>query len=61
MLRQLLTHDLYSVLPELNQTLSMYSQEPSYRTKPNDLSDPYEKKFTARTLNDCTGRKQKRL
>ena len=31
-LRQLLTHDLYSVLPELNQTPSMYSQGPSYRT-----------------------------
>ena len=25
LLRQLLTHDLYSVLPELNQTPSMYS------------------------------------
>ena len=25
-LRQLLTHDLYSVLPELNQTPSMYGQ-----------------------------------
>ena len=24
LLRQLLTHDLYSVLPELNQTPSMY-------------------------------------
>ena len=32
-LRQLLTHDLYSVLPELNQTSSMYSQGPSYKTK----------------------------
>ena len=51
-LRQLLTHDLYSVLPELNQTPSMYSQGPSYKTKPNDISDPYETKFTARTLND---------
>ena len=30
----------------------MYSQGPSYRTKPNDLSDPYETIFTARTLND---------
>ena len=46
-LRQLLTHDLYSVLPELNQTPSMYSQ-----TKPNDILDPYETQFTARTLND---------
>ena len=41
-LRQLLTHDLYSVLPELNQTPSMYSQAPSYKTKWNDISDPYE-------------------
>ena len=30
----------------------MYSQGPSYKTKPNDISDPYETKFTARTLND---------
>ena len=30
----------------------MYSQGPSYRTKPNDRSDPYEKEFTARTLDD---------
>ena len=51
-LRQLLTHDLYSVLPELNQTPSMYSQGPSYRTEPNDMSDLYETKFTAKTLND---------
>ena len=51
-LRQLLTNDLYSVLPELNQTPSMYSQGPTYRTKPNDRSDPYEQKFTARTWND---------
>ena len=28
LLRQLLTHDLYSVLPELNQTPSLYSQGP---------------------------------
>ena len=33
-LRQLLTRDLYSVLPELNQTPSMYSQGPNYKTKP---------------------------
>ena len=49
-LRQLLTHDLYSVLPELNQTPSMYNQGPSYRT--NDMRDPYETGFTANTLND---------
>ena len=53
-LRQLLTHDLYSVLPELNQTPSMYSQGPSNKTKLNDRSDPYETEFTARTWNDTT-------
>ena len=41
LLRQLLTDDLYSVLPELNQTPSVYGQRPSDRTKPNDKSDPY--------------------
>ena len=35
-----LTHNLYSVQPELNQTPSMYSQGPSFRTKPNDISNP---------------------
>ena len=59
-LRQLLTHDLYSVLPELNQTPSMYSQGPSYRTKPNDISDPDETKFTARTLNDTAQVRERR-
>ena len=59
-LRQLLTHDLYSVLPELNQTSSMYSQGPSYRTKPNDISDPYETEFTARTLNDTAQVRERR-
>ena len=57
-LRQLLTHDLYSVLPELNQTPSMYSQGPSYKTKPNDISDPYETKFTAR--NDTVQTRDRR-
>ena len=33
LLRQLLTHDLYSVLPELNQTPSIYS-----RIKPDQLT-----------------------
>ena len=47
-----MTHDLYSVLPELNQTPSMYSYGPSYKTRPSDLSDPYETKFTAKTIND---------
>ena len=59
-LRQPLTHDLYSVLPELNPTPSMYSQEPSYRTRPNDISDPYETKFTARTLNDTAQVRERR-
>ena len=59
-LRQLLTHDLYSVLPELNQTPSMYNQGPTYRTKPNDRSDPYEIEFTARTLNDTVQMRERR-
>ena len=49
LLTQLLTHDLYSVLPELNQTPSMYSYGPSYKTRPVDLPDPYGAKFTAKT------------
>ena len=53
-LRQLLTHDLYSVLPELNQTPSMYSHGPSYKTRPSNLPDPYETEFTAKTLNDTS-------
>ena len=52
LLRQLLTHDLYSVLPELNQTPSMYSHGSSYETRPANLQDPYETKFTAKTVND---------
>ena len=52
LLRQLLTHDLYSVLPELNQTPSLYSQGPIDIIEPNDKSDPYETKFTAKTVND---------
>ena len=52
LLRQLLTHDLYSVLPELNQTPSLYSQGSVDMTEPNDKSDPYETKFTAKTVND---------
>ena len=53
-LRQLLSHDLYSVLPELNQTPSMYSHGPSYKTRPSNLPDPYETEFTAKTLNDTS-------
>ena len=52
LLRQLLTHDLYSVLPELNQTPGMYSHGSSYETRPVNLQDSYEKKFTAKTVND---------
>ena len=59
-LRQLLTHDLYSVLPELNQTPSMYSQGPSYKMKLNDRSDPYETEFTARAWNDTAQVRERR-
>ena len=52
LLRQLLTHDLYSVLPELNQTPSLYSQGPVDITEPNDKSDPYETEFTVKSWND---------
>ena len=38
----------------------MYSQGPSYRTKPNDISDPYETKFTTRTLNDTAQVRERR-
>ena len=38
----------------------MYSQGPSYRTKPNDISDPYGTKFTARTLNDTAQVRERR-
>ena len=54
LLRQLLTHDLYSVLPELNQTPSMYSHGPSYETRPINLPDCYETRFGAKTVNDST-------
>ena len=52
LLRQLLNHDLFSVLPELNQTPSMYKYEPSYDNKPANLPDPYKTKLTAQTVND---------
>ena len=60
LLRQLLTHDLYSVLPELNQNPSMYSNRPSDDIKPVKLSDPYETKFTAKTVNDTTQKRNRR-
>ena len=31
---------------------SMYSHGPSYETRPVNLPDPYETKFTAKTGND---------
>ena len=52
LLRQLLNHDLYSVLPELNQTPSMYKYEPSYNIRPADLLNPHKMKLTAETVND---------
>ena len=60
LLRQLLTHDLYSVLPELNQTPGMYSQGPTDRTKPNDRSDPYETEFTAKAWNETVQSRERR-
>ena len=38
----------------------MYSQGPSYKTKLNDRSDPYETEFTARTWNDTTQVRERR-
>ena len=52
LLRQVLTHDLYSVLPELNQTPSMYNYEPSYNARPANLPNPHKMKLTAETVND---------
>ena len=52
LLRQLLNHDLYSVLPELNQTPSMYNYEPSYNIRPADFPNPHKMKLTAETVND---------
>ena len=55
-----MTHDLYSVLPEANQTPSMYSQGHSYKTKPNGRSNPYETEFAARTWNDTAQVRERR-
>ena len=52
LLRQLLNHDLYSVLPELNQTPSMYKYEPSYNNKPTNWPDQHKTKLTAQAVND---------
>ena len=50
--QQLLNHDLYSVLPELNQTPSMYNYEPSYNNKPANWPDQHKTKLTAQAVND---------
>ena len=60
LLRQLLTHDLYSVLPELNQTPSMYSQGPVDIAKPNDKSNLYGTKFTPESWNDTANIRERR-
>ena len=60
LLRQLLTHDLYSVLPELNQTPSMYNHGPRYDIRPVELLDPYGTKFIAKTVNDTAQIRGKR-
>ena len=60
LLRQLLTHDLYSVLPELNQAPSMYNHGSSYNIRPVELLDPYGTKFTAKTVNDTAQIRGKR-
>ena len=60
LLRQLLTHDLYSVLPELNQTPSMYNHGPNYNIRPIDLPDPYKTKLTADTINDTVQMRERR-
>ena len=44
-LRQLLNHDLYSVLYELKQTPSMYSDKPSDDIKPKDTLDLSDSKY----------------
>ena len=38
----------------------MYSQGPSYKTKLNDRSDPYETEFTARAWNDTAQVRERR-
>ena len=52
LLRQLLTHDLYSVLPELNQTPSMYNYESRENNRPAELPNPHRMKFTDETVNN---------
>ena len=52
LLRQLLTHDLYSVLPELNQTPSMYNYESRKNNRPAELPNPHRMKFIDETVNN---------
>ena len=52
LLRKLLTHDLYSVLPELNQTPSMYNYESRKDKRPTNLPNPHKMKFTDETVNN---------
>ena len=52
LLRQLLTHGLFSVLPELNQTPSMYNYESRKVDRPSDLQNPHKMKFTDETINN---------
>ena len=51
---------MYSVLPELNQTPSMYSNRPSDDIKQVKLSDPHETKFVAKTANDTAQTRNRR-
>ena len=52
LLRQLLTHNLYSVLPELNQTPSMYNYESRKDNRLTDLPNPHKVKVTDETVNN---------
>ena len=52
LLRHLLTHDLYSVLPELNQTPSMYNYESRKENRTINLPNPHKMKFTDETINN---------
>ena len=60
LLRQLLTHDLYSVFPELNQTPSMYNYEPRYNIRPANLPNPHKTKLTAKFVNDTAQVRERR-
>ena len=55
-----MTHDLYSVLPELNQTPSMYNYEPRKNNRPADLPNPHRMKFTDETVNNTAQVRERR-